>query len=477
MQIKMIRGSKVWSFIFVGVFSVLHVTTVEAGSEKISKSLARVLEKQKEDQTDDPVRVFVMMKQLAPLPAAILGETRPSDREIMIKQKIYQLQAGMRELVDDLVQTASLSGAPSIQKYKFFWNVNGLMATATPETIVALSNRSDVTHIHLDRRIQLKPDFREEVDLDGDAYTYGLQRIGVPELRSSKSNLTGKGITVGIIDTGIDAKHPEFKNKKIIFKDILNGRAEAYDDHGHGTHCAGTISGIGANGTQIGIAPEVTLVIAKVFSAQGGSSLSTLLRAMEWMSDPDGNPSTNDRPRVINNSWGGGMDSDISNDPFLPAVMTWVQLEIFPSFAAGNEGPGTSTIGSPGGLPPSFAVGATDEQDDIADFSSRGPVKGKIDGKAVQYVKPDVSAPGYQVLSAMPGGRYGKMSGTSMAAPHVTGSVAILLNAFPQLTVKQVREVLMKSSSDLGDSGMDNTFGAGRLDINHAVEAAASMFQ
>src|SRR5262249_46298084 len=151
---------------------------------------------------------------------------------------------------------------------------------------------------------------------------------------------------------------------------------EPYDDHGHGTHCMGTITGVGASGTQIGIAPGVSnLVVGKVFSASGGAQTSDLLRAMEWIADPDGNPATQDQPRVINNSWGGAMDGDIDHDPFGPAVLTWVQLNIFPSFAAGNEGPGESTVGSPGGLPQSFAMGATDSNDSIADFSSRGPVK------------------------------------------------------------------------------------------------------
>lgn len=448
---------------------MLWVGDVFAGAEKISPSLARVLER-----TENPVPVIVLMKQLPPIPHSLMGETRPSDRERLIKQAILQEQQGMREFVNELSGGNSLTGEPALMRTKFFWTTNALMATGSADAIKALADRNEVVTILLDKKIRLSPDAREEADIEG-GFTYGLEKIGVPEMRQAKPELTGKGVTVGIVDTGIDAAHPEFKNKNIVFKDFVGTKTTPYDDNGHGTHVAGTISGIGANGTQIGIAPEVNLVIAKVFTAQGGASLSGLMRGMEWIADPDGNPNTNDKPRVVNNSWGGSMDGDLAKDPFLPAVMTWVQLEIFPCFAAGNEGPGASTVGSPGGLPPAFAVGATDSDDNVADFSSRGPVSGTMDGKAVKYVKPDVSAPGHKIVSAFPGGKYATLSGTSMATPHVTGATAILFQAFPQMNIAQMKDLLMKTSDDLGETGKDNDFGAGRIHLPRAFEAAEAI--
>jgi serine protease AprX len=466
------KRQNIFSIICCTAAITLMGSALHAGSEKISPRLAKVME-----QTENPVPVLVMMKQLPLLPASLLGETRIADRERMIKQETLRRQAALRETVNDLVDTSGVTGDPALSRFKFFWTVNAMMATATTDTIMNLADRDDISYIMLDAKIRLAPDYREEADIEGDAYTYGLERIGVPELRQSRPEITGKGVNVGIVDTGIDASHPEFKGKSITFKDFVGTKTSPYDDNGHGTHVAGTISGIGANGTQIGIAPEVNLIIAKVFTSGGSASLSGILRGMEWIANPDGNPNTKLRPRVVNNSWGGSIGDDASQDPFLPAVLTWTQLEIFPSFAAGNEGPGASTVGSPGGLPPSFAVGATDESDGIASFSSRGPVEMVVDGKKAKYVKPDVSAPGYQVMSAMPGGKYAKMSGTSMATPHVTGSIALLVQAHPQLNVKQIREVLMKTSDDLGDAGLDNTFGAGRLNIAHGVATADSLFQ
>jgi subtilisin family serine protease len=455
---------------FVTVGLLLGVSGVSAGTEKISPRLARVLEK-----VEGPVPFIVLLKQLPPMPHSILGETTVADRERLIKQAVLQQQQGLRSAVSELANSNGVTGEASISRVKFFWTANAMMATGAADVIKGLSDRDDVVTILYDRKITLGPDGREAAELEG-GFTYGLEKIGVPELRQAKPALTGKGVNVGIVDTGIDAKHPEFANKKIIFRDFVGTKTEPYDDNGHGTHVAGTISGVGANGTQIGIAPEVNLVIAKVFTAQGGATVSSLMRGMEWIADPDGNPNTNDKPRVVNNSWGGGMDGgDLSQDPFLPAVMTWVQLDIFPSFAAGNEGPGASTVGSPGGLPPAFAVGATDSNDDVAEFSSRGPVKGKMGGKDVNYKKPDVSAPGHKIVSAFPNGKYATLSGTSMATPHVTGSIAILFQAFPQLKVEQMKELVMKSSEDMGDTGKDNDYGAGRLQLAHAVETAAEL--
>lgn len=440
-----------------------------AGAEKISPQLAKILER-----TENPVPVVVLMKQLPPIPHTLLGETRPSDREILIKRAILQQQSSMREYVNELAATNSVTGDPALTRTKFFWTTNAFMGTGSRDVITDIANRPEVTHILLDRKFVLSPEGQEEIEPQG-AYTYGLEKIGVPEVRQAKPELTGKGVIVGIVDTGIDAKHPEFANKKITFHDFVGTKTEPYDDNGHGTHVAGTISGIGASGTQIGVAPDVTLVVAKVFSSGGGASLSGLLRGMEWVADPDGNASTNDKPRVVSNSWGGALDKDLSHDPFLPAVMTWIQLEIFPSFAAGNAGPSPETVGSPGGLPPAFAVGATDSDDNVADFSSRGPVKGTADGKAVSYVKPDVSAPGHKVYSSIPGGKYASFSGTSMATPHVSGAIALLYQAFPNLTVAQMKELVMKSSDDLGNSGKDNDFGAGRLHIPRAMAFAAEI--
>jgi subtilisin family serine protease len=449
------------------------VSALLADAEKISPDLAQALEK-----GDEALPVIVMIKGMTLIPHTVAFQMQTQDVERLIRDRTYQLQKGMQEYVKDLAGAPGVidTSAP-IRRYKFFWSVNALMATASPEVITEMSEREDVQRILLDRRIRLEKDDREIEELDGSPYTYGLEKIGIPELRDKHPNLTGKDVLVGIIDTGIDARHPEFKGKEITFKDFVRNRPTAYDDNGHGTHVAGTISGIGANGTQIGIAPDAKLMVAKVFGAQGEAQTSSLLRGMEWIANPNvnGEP-TSTRPKVVNNSWGGGrMGGDLKDDPFYQATLTWVQLEIFPCFAAGNEGPGSSTVGSPGGLPIAFAIGATDSEDNIARFSSRGPVSVDQDGKQLSYAKPDVSAPGVQIVSAMPGGLYAKMNGTSMATPHATGAIALLYQAKPNLKVAQVRDLLSNSAQHLGAEGKNNIFGMGRISVLSAMDQMEEM--
>lgn len=451
------------SFLFLCVFSLFHFSLL-AGDEKLSTDLIKIL-----NATDNPVPVVIVMKSEPLHGRTMLWNQRTSDIQQYLVYQTSVSQQDIRQRINELIgQGPGVTGHVAVRRWKPFWLTNSIMATVTPETILEFSDRDDVQKIVLDRKILLRVrvDSIGPEDID---YTYGLQKIGVPELRSRHPELTGQGVKVGVLDTGIDASHPEFKGKNIVFKDFVNNQTEPYDDHGHGTHATGTICGMGSGGTQFGVAPGVDLVVGKVFTSGGGASLSALLRAMEWMADPDGKPETNDRPRVVNNSWGGSATENINDDPFFKAVTSWVDLNIFPSFAAGNEGPGKSTVGSPGGLPVSFAVGATDDGDSIARFSSRGPVNAIIDGKQTSYVKPDVSAPGVKIYSSMPGGGYGKMSGTSMATPHVTGAIALLYQVNPALTIAQMSELLMKSSDNLGNKEKNNTFGAGRIDLSKAV--------
>ncbi len=116
-------------------------------------------------------------------------------------------------------------------------------------------------------------------------------------------------------------------------------------------------------------------------------------------------------------------------------------------------------------MPPAFAVGATDEQDAPANFSSRGPTDLIADGKKTRLTKPDIAAPGVKIYSSMPGGGYATMSGTSMATPHVSGAIALIYQVRPNLTIQQVKDLIQKSSQDLGEQGADNIFGSGRLNV------------
>jgi subtilisin family serine protease len=165
------------------------------------------------------------------------------------------------------------------------------------------------------------------------------------------------------------------------------------------------------------------------------------------------------RPHVVNNSWGGGGGSLW----YQASVNAWRAAGIFPAFSAGNSGPGSGTVGSPGDNAECFASGATDNNDGIASFSSRGP------SSLTDEIKPDVSAPGVSVRSAWNNGGYNTINGTSMASPHTAGCVALILSAAPELDIASVENLLMSTAVDLGASGPDYIYGYGRIDCYAAV--------
>lgn len=443
-------------------------TAVNAGT------INSALEAHLQSTQSDTVRVVVHLKDVPQFNVDGLTRGTQPDREATLRafqQNAQAAQAAFLQEVGGLVAARST--------VKTFWVANAVALTVSPDQVAKIAARSDVREVQLNETIQLEVPHAAEIpkrekeilagrapEADTAQFTYGLIKVGVPELRQVYG-LNGEGVTVGILDTGFDAEHPDLKGKLLLWKDFTEDpKPTPYDDHGHGTHCAGTIGGSDTSGMSIGVAPKVKFVAAKVFTGSGGATTEGLLGAMEWVVDPDGNPSTNDMPAVCSNSWGGGPGRTV----FLEATKKWVALGMFPNFAAGNSGPGAGSVGTPGGFVEAFAVGATDEDDAIASFSSRGPAT--WDG--VQTTKPEVSAPGVDVTSAKPGGGYQAMSGTSMATPHVSGILALMYQANPGMTIAQARDLLESTSVDLGDSGRDNSFGAGRTNALAAAQIIVS---
>ena len=294
---------------------------------------------------------------------------------------------------------------------------------------------------------------------------WGLDYIGVPKIRAEFPGIDGSGIRVGVLDTGVQSKHPELATTD-HFKDFVNHLALPYDDHGHGTHVSGTISG-----KQVGVAPGVTLTEGKIFGAAGAGDDTTILKAMQWIFDPDGDPSTDDYPRVVSNSWGADLagDASFNIEDFMPyhvALQAWVRGGVIPVFAAGNSG--GSPNGIPGGLPEPIAVGAINAAGAVADFSSRGPNLWRLGPTLQTFLKPDIAAPGVDIASSFPGNKFASWAGTSMATPHVTGTIALMLQANPKLKFADVKEILLLTSQ----RKIDTQYGYGILDAYAAVKAA-----
>jgi len=303
------------------------------------------------------------------------------------------------------------------------------------------------------------------------AVLWGLARIGLPKIRAEFPHLDGTGVRVGILDTGIQSRHPELGNTAgVVFRDFVNNLPLPYDDHGHGTHVAGTIAG-----ARTGLAPKAALVVGKIFTAGGAGTDSAILKGMQWIFDPDGNPETNDFPRLVSNSWGGDLDTEGVIDvadlaPYHHAIEAWIQGGIMPVFAAGNSG--RAPNGFPGGLPEALAVGAYDAQDQIAEFSSRGPNLWRVGQWVVTVLKPDISAPGVKITSAFPGNKYATWSGTSMATPHVAGAIALAVQASPKLNYAQMKALLLRTA----EKKADMLFGYGVMNAHVLVKEAAGGF-
>lgn len=305
---------------------------------------------------------------------------------------------------------------------------------------------------------------------------WGVAKINAPAAWAK--GIEGTGVTIGIVDTGLDAAHPGIKphyrgtrpdgsmEHDYNWFDPFMRSTEAFDDGDHGTHVAGSTAG-GTDARAIGVAPGAKIIAAKAINAAGYNTTAATLQALQFMLAPtktDGSaPDPTKGADVVNNSWGNANQAD---DTFIETFAALKAAGIEVVSAAGNDGPAEGTVSPPGSYPGYLSVAATNASDKIARFSSRGPSR----FATPEEMTPNVAAPGDGVVSAVPGGRYQRMSGTSMASPHVAGAVALLLQAHPQATHEQIVAALTKSAVDIDRPGPDNASGFGRIDVAKALE-------
>jgi subtilisin family serine protease len=375
------------------------------------------------------------------------------------KQQMQSKRVSNSERIDKLL--AALGANKSSVAYQDLWLVSGMEIKLKSDDLPQVQKLDFVDRVLVNQtRKYIAPVTRDAPVLMEPGW--GLRRLNADFIRSQYPDITGAGVRVGVIDTGIQSRHPEFEKKnKVVFRDFVNGIAYPYDDNGHGTHVSGTIAG-----ATTGMAPNVDLYVAKAFGATGSASDAWLLNAMQWMYDPDGNPETDDYPHVISNSWGLDIPFDIIDmaefEAFHRAIVAWVESDIIPVFAAGNTG--TSPNGMPGGFAEVLSIAAFDATNNIAEFSSRGPNYWRAGRNILNVFKPDLAAPGVDIYSAMPGNSYEYMSGTSMATPHAAGSIALVLQKTGRQSLADLKTLLLYSMEPKFDfdfgSGIINPLGA-----------------
>lgn len=310
--------------------------------------------------------------------------------------------------------------------------INGVSLTAKRSSISSIASLPDVKSVYLDMTVSASPMFTSAAS------------SAAPQ--QSTSAASGKGIRIGIIDTGIDYKHEAFGGKMGIGfviaggYDLVNNDTDPMDDNGHGTHVAGIICG--NSSTITGGAKDASVYMYKALDQNGSGSTSTVLAAIEH--------AVNDSVQVLNLSL--GTPSGSADDPLSAAVNRAVRAGIIVIVAAGNSGD-FSSVNSPGLAALALTVGAT-EGTAVASFSSKGPETQRYS------IKPDVVAPGVNIRSAKLGGGYVNMSGTSMAAPYVTAIAASLKELHPEWNAEQIRDAIISNSKTLGKSLFSQGHGA-----------------
>ncbi|MDD5425023.1 MAG: S8 family serine peptidase [candidate division Zixibacteria bacterium] len=459
-------------FFVVGllIFVLIKVPFLFAQPE-MSPRLERMLDQKA--ISDSTVRIIVFLDNKSVHNDVYkLNEQNNIERAARIKAVTRKLQSFRAQGAGAVEFFLKNNSVTEVQK---FWIVPAYTATLPVNRLEELARIPGVETIIADVTLE----FEEPVEIKNapaltTSSTTHLKMLKVPSLWSQ--GYTGKGRLVCSFDTGVESTHPALASKwrgrhaplSECWYSPVNPNVAPYDNVGHGTHTMGTILGSTATDT-FGVAPDAEWITAGVIDVGRdlNTMLSDIIRGYQWALNPDGDTgTTEDVPDVISNSW--GVPTGI-----LPACsqIFWQVLDnaeaagIVTIFAAGNEGPDAGSIRNPADRATtpinSFAVGAVDDNKVIAGFSSRGPSACDLN-----QIKPEVVAPGVGIYSSTKGGAYKLMSGTSMAAPFISGLVLLCRQYNPNATVEQIKYALIKSAEDLGAAGEDNAYGHGLVDAS-----------
>lgn len=412
---------------------------------------------------------------------------------ILVKRSL-DLNLDRETLVKELVRTSKLTQSPviaylsslGIDVLNTFWLSNLILVRLSKDQLYYIANHPMVEAVYPNFKLKVEPIIQNVGVTPKGQLTWGLERLGVSKVW--ELGINGTGVRVAILDTGIQADHPDLKGKlfTIVEEDPFYPggwiefdregkpvRTMPSDDLGHGTHVAGTIAGGNSSGVSIGIAPGAKLMVAKVVT-KGFGTFAQILAGIQWAIDPFYFNETLGRwektgfpAHVVSISLG----AYIYHDAFPPVADIVKALGITMVVAIGNGGPGTS--GTPANVKSVIAVGAVNEDNNIAWFSSGERVTSWRLSSEEPYVKPDFVAPGVKILSSMPPSSYAELAGTSMATPHVSGTVALMIQASNKtgidITPDEIYSILKGTSESTMFSSQNIREGWGLINAYRAV--------
>ncbi len=450
----------------VCTISLIIATAIEP---KLSTELQQLLDKA---ETQDLVSCIVMMNEAYPYEAMDLASAHEKiqNYRAIANQSQSSVTAWLRSLPGDAIVEQS------------FWITNAIAIKAKPSVILELARRSDIGWISHNGEVHIIAEPGHFSQISGRAIEWNIQKVMADSCWTA--GYTGQGIILGETDTGVDYTHPALQGKwSGYWHDAINGQSTPYDDHNHGTHCMGTImggDGFGSFTEDIGVAPGATFVAAKVLNSGGSGTYVQCLEGLQFMADLKDSVDI----KAVSNSWAGSSGPDTF---FYPVTRTYKSIGILPVFANGNSGPGAGTVQVPGNYSTTLGVGATDINDNIADFSSRGPAPNQppFNDPSTWFrsdwnlIKPMISAPGVNIRSCVPGGGYANWNGTSMATPHVTGAVGIICQKNPNLSTTDLYTILLDNVDEPpgGAPYPNNNYGWGRLNVWKALNGTPTVDQ
>ncbi|WP_158414098.1 S8 family peptidase [Geoalkalibacter subterraneus] len=466
-------GAKIISAILWCVVFSVSALPVSAKAAEVAPQLRAVLAR---SVPDEKIPVIATLSRSEELVAQARGFGR-KHRDSLVRELKERSQRGRAEL-EGFLRKYGIEDATEL------WLINGIALQADPKTLAALSEHPAVDTLYFDETRQLSPEPRLSFPVHG----WNISQVGAYELWDMGHS--GAGAVVAVLDSGVDLEHPDlgsrwrgpadvgwfdpYDDSPEPFDQIIQADPESPDSQlGHGTAVTGIIVAGDEFGLPLGMAPDSKWIAARIFGPDNTSSSSKIIKALEWTLDPNEDGNTADAADIVNNSWGivveddqNGIEPERCIETYRRAIQGLKTAGVAVVAAAGNSGPDPFTSESPGNYPEVLAVGATDDEKRVTDFSARGP-SACDDG-----VYPQLVAPGTMIMTtnATAVSNYVTVAGTSFSAAHLSGALALLRGAFPDVDMAAIEDALLVSAVDLGVSEPDNSYGHGLIDVPAAYD-------